>query len=106
MIFRGFRSFSVMSVICLSSMASAENHIEQPSPFGVLYGNDDCNNDADFLTENNIICAAVFSNTTVWDFLNNLQRRIALETLVELNPSLGTLEFETVLTGITFVRVQ
>ena len=83
----------------------AENHTTQGA-FGVTYGNEDCNNDASFLTENAIVCTAVFSETNVWDFLNNLPRRISLDQLVALNPGLDIQDYETVLSGITFVRVR
>ncbi|EBA13750.1 hypothetical protein RCCS2_07674 [Roseobacter sp. CCS2] len=76
------------------------------SAFGTTYGNEDCNNDAIFLEENDIVCTAVFSETNIWDFLNNLPRRITFDELVELNPLLIIEDFDTILTGITFVRVQ
>ncbi len=74
--------------------------------FGVIYGSDDCNNDPGFLEQNDIVCTAVFSDTSVWDFLNNLPRRITYDELIALNPLLVIEDYETVLTGITFVRVQ
>lgn len=97
-------SSAFVAFALLSSPASAENHV---AAFGAtVYGNEDCNNDADFLTENGIICTVVFSSTNVWDFLNNLQRRITLPELVGLNPALEIVDFETVIDGITFVRVR
>ena len=76
------------------------------SAFNTIYGNDDCNNDATFLEENGIVCTAVFSETDIWDFLNNLQRRITFDELVALIPLLEIESYDTILTGITFVRVQ
>ena len=80
--------------------------MENPGGFGVIYGNDDCNNDADFLTENGIVCTAVFSDISVWDFLNGLPRRIDLDEMIELNPQFLIVEYDTILTGFTFIRVQ
>ena len=74
--------------------------------FGTTYGSNDCNNDPSFLEENGIVCTAVFSDTNVWDFLNGLPRRITYDELVDLNPLLVIEDYETILTGITFVRVQ
>ena len=74
--------------------------------FGVRYGSDACNNEPTYLTENDIDCTAVFAATNVWDFLNNLPRRISLEELNELNPALGVVTYDTVIEGITFVRVR
>ncbi len=99
------RSFLVICVAFLAAPLSAENHVAQGA-FGVTYGNDDCNNDPAFLEENEITCTAVFAETNVWDFLNNLPRRISLETLIALNPSLNIEGYDTILGGITFVRVQ
>ncbi|PJI86241.1 hypothetical protein BC777_2609 [Yoonia maricola] len=76
------------------------------SAFGTTYGNEACNNDTSYLEENGIVCTAVFSDTNVWDFLNNLQRRITFDELVALNPLLEIEGYDTVLIGITFVRVQ
>ncbi len=97
-------SSAFITFALLASPVIAENHV---AAFGAtVYGNEDCNNDADFLTENGIVCTAVFSSTNVWDFLNNLQRRITLPELVDLNPNLEIVDFETVINGITFVRVR
>ncbi|MEJ8561767.1 hypothetical protein QTO30_11420 [Yoonia sp. GPGPB17] len=76
------------------------------SAFGTTYGNEDCNNDVSFLEENDIICTAVFSETNIWDFLNTLPRRITFDELVALNPLLIIEDYDTIITGITFVRVQ
>ncbi len=74
--------------------------------FGVRYGSEACNNEPAYLTENGIECAAVFASTDVWNFLNNLPRRISLEEMNELNPALGEVTYDTVIEGITFVRVR
>lgn len=100
------RSLALVSFALLSTAASAENHVAQDAAGGVTYGNEDCNNDPSYLTANDISCMAVFSNTSVWDFLENLPRRISLATLIELNPSLDIEDHDTVLTGISFVRVR
>lgn len=97
---------ALISIALLIAPASAENHIEQPSGNGATYGSEECNNDADYLTENNILCTAIFSDTRVWDFLNNMPRRITLAELAEFNPQLGEIDHDTILTGITFVRVR
>ena len=92
-------------LMCFAFLAAPSNAAAQGA-FGVTYGSDDCNNDPNFLEENGIVCTAVFTETNVWDFLNGLPRRISLEELVDLNPGLSIEDFETVLGGITFVRVQ
>lgn len=74
--------------------------------FGVVYLSEECNNDADYLTEREIVCTAVFSDTNVWDFLNGLPQRITLEELDELNPRLTDVSYETIISGISFVRVR
>lgn len=99
-------SFALMAFAMLSTTALAENHVDQPLFGSVTYGNDECNNDPEYLTDNNIICAAVFSNTNVWDFLANLPRSITLAELVRLNPLLEIEDHSTVISGITFVRVR
>ena len=76
------------------------------SAFGVQYGSDDCNNEPAFLTANDIVCTAVFASTNVWDFLDNLPRRITLDELNALNPALGEVTYDSVIEGITFVRVR
>lgn len=76
------------------------------SAFGTSYGNEECNNDPSFLEENGIICTAVFSETNVWDFVNSLPRRVSLDDLIALNPLLVIEDYDTIITGITFVRVQ
>lgn len=98
----------ILRGVALLSMAliSAPLSTSAQSAFDVTYGSEDCNNDASFLTENDIVCTAVFSETNVWDFLNNLPRRISFDELVSLNPELEIEDYETVLTGITFVRVR
>lgn len=73
---------------------------------GVSYGSEECRNDPAYLTENDIACTAVFASTDTWDFLNNLPRRITLDEMNELNPELGEVTYETVIEGITFVRVR
>ncbi|MDP5084549.1 MAG: hypothetical protein NWQ23_03940 [Yoonia sp.] len=91
----------------LATTATSENHVEpSDGSSGVRYGNDDCNNSPSYLAANDISCTAIFSDINVWDFLNNLPRRISLETLIELNPSLGTVDYNTVLKGMMFVRVR
>lgn len=99
------RGLALTFLLVSTTPLSAENHIAQ-SGFGVTYGSEACNNDANFLTENDIVCTAVFSETNIWDFLNTLTRRITFEELVALNPELVIEDYETVLGGITFVRVQ
>jgi len=76
------------------------------SGFGVRYGSQECNNEPAYLTENEITCTAVFAATDAWDFLNNLPRRITLDELNALNPDLGEVTYDTVIEGITFVRVR
>lgn len=97
----------ILRYLTLIAFALTPAGLSAQSGFGaVTYGSDDCNNDPEYLTNNNISCTAIFSDTNVWDFLNNLPRRITLETLVELNPRLGEVDYNSVLGGITFVRVQ
>ena len=76
------------------------------SGFGVTYVSQECNNEPVYLTDNDIVCTAVFADTNVWDFLNGLPRRITLDELAELNPGLEEVGYETVISGITFVRVR
>lgn len=99
---------SNMLRISLLSLAAcvAAPAFAQEGGFGVQYGNDACSNDADYLQENDIVCAAVFSETKVWDFLEALPRRISLEELIALNPALEIVDNESTITGITFVRVR
>ena len=92
-----FRSGAILALALVSTPLSA---------FETSYGNEDCNNEASFLEENDIICTAVFSEINVWDFLNSLPRRISFDELVALNPLLVLEDFDTIITGITFVRVQ
>ena len=87
-----------------SSVANAQS--SGGSGFGTVYGSEACNNDPDFLTDNDIVCTAVFSSTNVWDFLNGLERRITFDELVALNPALVIETYDTVINGITFVRVR
>lgn len=94
---RILRDLAFMSVALLATPLNA---------FGTTYGSEDCNNDPSFLEQNDIVCTAVFSDTNIWDFLNNLPRRITFDELVALNPQLVIEDYETILSGITFVRVQ
>jgi len=96
---------ALIAVASLSTAVSAENHV---TLFGgaTVYASDECNKDPQYLTDNDIVCTAVFSNVRVWDFLESLPRRITLAELAELNPDLGEIDFETVIGGITFVRVR
>ena len=98
-------SAALIAVASLATTVNAENHV---GLFGgeTTYASEECNKDPEYLTENDIVCTAVFSSTRVWDFLDNLQRRITLPELAELNPGLGEIDFETVISGITFVRVR
>jgi len=97
----------IAALICASSAAHAENHTAtNEGGFGVKYGDEACNNTPEFMANNDITCTAVFSETNVWDFLEGLPRRIPLETLISLNPALEIEGYETVLSGITFVRVE
>lgn len=100
------RILAMISVACLSTPAIAESHVADGGGFGVTYASEDCNNDPGYLTANDILCTAVFSDTNVWDFLDGLPRRISLEELADLNPGLGPIDYETVIGGITFVRVR
>ncbi len=100
------RRFALIIFASLSTTANAENHVVQPDEGGIKYGSDDCNNDAAFLTENGIVCSAIFSDTSVADFLDNLPRSITIAMFMELNPRLGPLEFDSVLTGISMLRVR
>ena len=90
----------ILSLICLGGPALAQ------SGFGVSYGSEECNNEPTYLTANDIDCTAVFAATNVWDFLDNLPRRIDLDELNTLNPELGELTYDSVIEGITFVRVR
>ena len=95
------RDFSlILSMACLAAPAMAQ------SSFGVSYGSEECNNEPAYLTANDITCATVFASTNVWDFLDNLPRRITLEELNELNPVLGEPTYDSVINGITFVRFR
>lgn len=98
-------SSALIAVASLTTPVLAENHVAQ---FGgsTVYASEECNKDPDYLTENDIVCTAIFSSTRVWDFLDNLPRRISLTELAELNPGLGEIDYETVIGGITFVRVR
>lgn len=100
------RSLVLMAFAMFSTTVNAENHVDQPLFGSVTYGNDECNNDPEYLTANDIVCSAVFSNTNVWDFLANLPRSITLAELVRLNPLLEIEDHSTVIGGITFVRVR
>jgi len=95
-----------ISLAVAAMPASAENHVAQPSFGAPAYASDDCNHEAEYLETNNISCVAIFADTNVWDFLENLPRRISLATLTDLNPRLGPVEYTTVIKGITFVRVR
>ncbi len=99
-------ALSLIVAAVFATSAFSDSHVANPGGFGVIYGNDECNRDADFLTENGIVCTAVFSDTNVWDFLNNLPRRIDLDEMIALNPNFLIVEYDTIITGITFVRVQ
>lgn len=89
-----------------SSFQASTAFAQGQSGFGTVYGSEACNNDPDYLNDNDILCTAVFSSTNVWDFLNSLQRRITFDELVALNPDLVIESYDTVITGITFVRVR
>jgi len=95
-----------ISLVMVAMPLNAENHIVQPSFGAPAYASNDCNNEPDYLEANKISCVAVFAETNVWDFLENLPRRISLATLTELNPRLGPIDYTTLIKGITFVRVQ
>jgi hypothetical protein len=100
------RCLSVVGLMCLTTSVSAENHVVRPEGGVVGYGSQDCNADAEQLTARGIVCTAVFADTKVWDLLDTLPRRITLAELNAFNPDLGTLTFDNVIGGITFVRVQ
>ena len=95
-----------ISLVMLAMPSIADNHIVQPSFGAPAYASEDCNNEPEYLQANRISCVAVFAETNVWDFLENLPRRISLAELSELNPRLGPVDYSTVIRGITFVRVQ
>lgn len=105
MIRTALKSIALLSLMSLASGGMAENH-QAEGAFGVKYGSEDCNNTPEFMSQNDITCTAVFSDVRVWDFLEGLPRRIPLDMLIELNPDLEIADFETILTGITFVRVR
>ena len=100
------RSFALVAFIGLSTTATAENHVEQLDDGLVKYGSDDCNNDPGYMSENNILCAAIFSDTSVGDYLNSLPGRVTLSMFAELNPRLGTIDHNTVIKGITILKVR
>ena len=93
----------VIAAMAGSAMATVTS---AQSGFGVQYASDDCNHEPSYLEANEITCRTVFAATSVWDFLNGLPRRITLEELAELNPNLEEVTYDTVIPGITFVRVR
>ena len=92
--------------VAIAVLTTPQAIAQSSGGFGVVYLSEECNNDPEYLTERNIVCEAVFSDTNVWDFLNGLTQRISLEELDELNPRLIDVSYETILTGISFVRVR
>ena len=100
------RCFGVVGFVFVSSMVHAENHVFRPGEGGVAYGHPACNSDSTELSEAKVQCTAIFSDTSVWDFLNGLTQRITLEEMNEFNPALGTVTYDTIIGGLTFVRVQ
>lgn len=105
--YRVSRILALVALTSLATTASSESHVEQSGGASAFkYGNDECNNSPSYLKENDLACVAVFSDTNVWDLLDGLPRRITLDTFVELNPLLIDVDYDTVITGITFVRVQ
>lgn len=104
--FPTFRNLALILFASLSTTASAESHVDQAEDGAVKYGSDECNNDPDYLNENGILCAAVFSDVSVGDYLNTLSPRISLSMLAELNPRIENVDRNTVIGGITILRVR
>ena len=100
------RNIALISFAGLSTTVHAESHVAQADSGGVRYGSEDCNNDPNYLIENDILCSAVFSNTNVADYLDSLARRIPISMFAELNPLLGTIDRDTIIEGITILRVR
>lgn len=100
------RSNQIRKLTLLLSLAVIAAPVAAQGNFGVRYGSEECNNEPTYLTANDITCATVFAATNVWDFLENLPRRITLDELNALNPDLGELTYDSVIDGITFVRVR
>lgn len=106
MVYRVLRSLALISLVSLSTTASAESHVAQSDDGAVRYGSDACNNDPEYLSANNITCSAVFSTTNVADFIGSLTRSMPLSMFAELNPRLGPIDRDTALEGILILRIR